>query len=298
MALVGGHINRYHAKGKRPNILAHIKVAQQEAEDEAKFPLGVVSIFVGGPKNREITLNEDERIELREFIEETGLQVIAHSSYSANSWSKGDPDAAHFIREELEVCQEAGIRGLVVHLPKAPISQTMKYIARLFNPNAPDVRVYLETPAVNPKETYYETPAKLAALFTAIREQFDPDLEYFGLCVDSAHIWTCGVDVSDYASADAWLSELEKFADTIPHEVVMIHLNDSARALGVGPDTHAPLLRGKIWESYRDSPEKSGLAAFTDYAQRHDAPIILERKPKEMLTSDYLILRKLIPPAE
>ena len=75
----------------------------------------------------------------------------------------------------------------------------------------------------------------------------------------------------------------------------MIHLNDSERLRGVGPDTHAPLAAGKIWGSYRDNLAGSGLAAFTDYAQRHDSPVILERKPKEALKNDYLILRKLVP---
>ncbi|MCJ7670484.1 MAG: hypothetical protein MUP67_00335, partial [Acidimicrobiia bacterium] len=41
----------------------------------------------------------------------------------------------------------------------------------------------------------------------------------------------------------------------------------------------------------------SGLAAFTDYAQRHDTVAILERKPKEALLGDYLVLRELVPGA-
>lgn len=287
----GLHVSRYHATGARPSIVAHIDAARREAQIEAEFNVTVASIFVGGPKNRVINLQADERAPLRKYIASTGIRVIAHSSYSASPWG-GDPDAARYIREELGVCHEAGITGLVVHLPKAPIDTVMKYIARLYNPDAEGVRIYLETPAVVPKETYYETPEKLAALFTAIRE-LDPDLTHFGLCVDSAHLWTCGIDLQEYKSAERWFTGLEAVADIIPHHCVMLHFNDSLRPRGVGPDEHAGLGCGKIWEDFKDRIGDSGIAAIVDYAKRHGTPTVLERKPKEALKHDYLILRRL-----
>src|SRR5262245_3174127 len=296
MALIGPHVNRYHAQGTRPDISEHIEVARREAEVEADFKITAVSIFVGGPHDRRINLREAEGARLAEYIDRTGIKVIAHSAYSAVPW-RGDPDAARFIREEAAVCQAAGVTGLVVHLPKAPVAQVMRYIARLYNPAAPDVRIYLETPAVTPRESSYETPAKLAALFRQIRASLDPELRFFGLCVDSAHLWTCGIDLQTYAAANRWLTDLEMVADVIPHAAVMIHLNDSERLRGVGPDTHAPLAKGKIWGEYRDRLGESGLAAFTDYAQRHDTPVILERKPKESLKNDYFVLAELVPGA-
>jgi len=292
--MFGPHVSRYHAAGKRPSIVAHIKAARQEAADAAGFSVTAVALFVGGPKNREITLTKQERSELRTYIRDQELVVIAHSSYAASPW-KGDPNAAAYIREELSVCQEAGIAGLVVHLPKQPIDVVMRYIARLINTDAPDVRIYMETPAVNPRATYYETPKKLAKLFAAIRKDLDPNLDVFGLCVDSAHLWTCGIDLQSYEAANQWLNALEEVASVIPADRVMIHLNDSLLPLGVGPDAHAPLAQGKIWVDYVSRIDKSGLMAFTDYAQRHDTPVILERKPKEALIGDYQLLRTMVP---
>lgn len=292
--MYGCHVNRYHARGARPSIAAHIEAARQEAEHDAGFKVTAVSVFVGGPQDRNITLHEEEGLELKGYLAQTGLRAIAHSSYSAVPW-RGDPDAARFIREEAGVCQAAGITGLVVHLPKAPVEQVMRYLARLYNPAAADVRIYLETPAVTPRETYYETPEKLEALFRAIRAQLDPELAHFGLCFDSAHLWTNGIDLRGYAAANDWLTRLEAIADVLPHDRVMIHLNDSLKPQGVGPDAHAGLTHGKIWEGYRGKLGESGLAAITDYAQRHDTPVILERKPKEALKSDYLIIRELVP---
>lgn len=295
--MYGIHVNRYHARGKRPSIVEHIEAASEEALAEAGFALKVVAIFVGGPKNREITLHPEERRQLREYIARTGIRVIAHSSYSAQPW-RGDPDAARYIREELSVCQEAGITGLVVHLPKLPVETVMRYIARLDNPAAPDVRLYLETPAVRAVESYYETPEKLAVLFRAIRAELDPDLRRFGLCVDTAHLWSANIDLQSYTAAAAWLRDLDVVADAIPPAAVMFHLNDSLRPRGVGPDAHAPLAQGRIWEGLRDNLAESGLAAVVDYAQHHGTPIILERKPKESLKNDYGILQKILVAAK
>jgi len=290
---IGPHVNRTHAKGRRPNITAHIRVAVQEAKN-AGIVMGVTSIFVGGPKNRKITLKVEERKELADYVTHTSLRIIAHSSYSASPW-RGSVGAAEYIKEEQAVCQSAGITGLVVHLPKLPIAEVMRYVGGIVNDDAPDVRIYFETPAVNPRASYYETPQKLADLFDTLRVELDPDLNKFGLCVDTAHLWTCGVDLQSYAVAEMWFANLESMSNIIPHDRVMIHLNDSIRELGTGPDTHTKLMHGKIWGDFIDTPTESGLAAVTDYIQRHDTVAILERKPMSAILDDYVILRKLVP---
>ena len=140
------------------------------------------------------------------------------------------------------------------------------------------VRLYLETPALLPKNSHYETPAKLAKLFEGIRKWVDPHLQYFGLCIDTAHIWASGVDISSFEKASEWLAGLEAVHHIIPPRAIMFHLNDIVNPLGSGKDEHAPLLMGAIWGEFNRCPEKSGLAAFLDYARRHSIPTILERK--------------------
>ena len=295
--MFGPHVSRVHASGVRPDISDHIETARREAEIDAAFRVTAASIFVGGPRDRKINLEPAEVAKLGEYVSRTGLKVVAHNSYSAAPW-RGDPDAAKFIREEAKVCQAAGVFGLVVHLPKLPVAGVMKYISRLVEPEAADVRVYLEIPAVRPHESYYETPEKLTELFGAIRGGPDAGLRHFGLCVDTAHLHTCGVDLRTYGEANAWLEALEAASDVIPHDVVVLHINDSARPLGAGPDAHAPLAQGRIWGEFRGRLGESGLAAFTDYAQRHGTVSILERKPREALLNDYRVLRELVPSAQ
>jgi endonuclease IV len=297
--MFGPHVNRYHATGKRPDISAHIEAARREAVGDADFRIGAISLFVSEVKGAlKTNLHPGERTLLKNYLVRTGIRAIAHSTYQAYPWG-GNPASAAFICEELKVCQEAGIEGLVVHLPKAPIETVMKYIHRLFEPTVETVRIYLETPAVVPKESYYDTPVKLATLFAAIRT-VDPDLARFGLCVDTSHLWVNGNDLQSFAAGDAWFRGLEEKKSEIPHNCVILHLNDSVTARGHGPDKHAGLGMGRIWEKYltRALPggiPASGLAAIVDYARRHGTPVILERKPKEALRLDYKILGQLAP---
>lgn len=149
------------------------------------------------------------------------------------------------------------------------------------------VRLYLEVPAVLPKNSHYETPAKLRVLFEGIRKWVDPHLQYFGLCIDTAHIWASGADIASFEDASAWLAELEALHWLIPPRAIIFHLNDNVHPLGSGKDEHDCLLMGAIWGKYHLCPEKSGLAAFLDYSRRHSIPTILERKARKAGSEHY-----------
>lgn len=273
--MFGPHVNRCYASGKRPDIVEHITIAMKE-EEKTGVKIKAVSIFVGGPKNKTITLKHAERESLRGFIAENGIVVIAHSAYSAYPW-RGDEASMAYIRNEQEVCQQAGISGLVVHLPKLPAEEVVKHIKSILNPNTPDVTLYLETPAVKPSESYYESPDKLNALFAELN---NPRI---GLCIDTAHLWTCGVPLRTKKEAMVWLALLAPVK-------MMFHLNDSLRERGVGPDTHAPLMKGKIWGDIEYS--ESGLSVFISFIRDHNIPCIFERNDPSTLIGDYMILAR------
>ncbi len=277
-------------------MTAHIKAAIAEAEREG-IELRSASIFVGGPRNRALTLRPAEAIELKKFVDASGVVVIAHGAYPDNEVWTESLRAGIFIRSEREVCQRAGISGLVIHLPAAPPSEVLPILPSLYTSSTPNVKIYLETPAVTPSNAYYASGEDLGDFFRQVRERFDADLSRVGLCLDTAHLWTSGVDIASYAAAEKWLEGLDAAADSIPPESIMMHLNDSLRPRGVGPDAHAGLADGKIWGAYRGALADSGLAAFVDYAVRNDTVTILERKPVEKLADDYRVLYALAPSA-
>lgn len=282
--MFGPHVNRYHASGARPPMGAHVAAAIAEAAAEG-FRVDSVAFYISEPRSLTLNLHSDERPALRSLLQELAGGAYVHSAYRAWPWG-GSPATAAFIREELKVCAEIGARGLVVHLPKAPIETVMKYAHTLLEPTAKGVRIYFENPAVVPKESYYDSPVKLAKLVAALRV-LDPNMERFGLCVDTSHLWVNGNDLQSYQAAKSWFDGL---VAACPSHCVMLHLNDSVTPRGHGPDEHAALTHGRIWSGYKSSVAQSGLAAVVDYAVSYEIPTILERKPKEMLRNDYRIL--------
>jgi deoxyribonuclease-4 len=68
--------------------------------------------------------------------------------------------------------------------------------------------------------------------------------ERIGFCLDTAHAWAAGIDVSEPAAIDTFLVD---FDDRIGLDrLVMIHLNDSKSELGSRLDRHEHLGAGRI----------------------------------------------------
>lgn len=299
--MIGPHVGRYYfsddtsSKNEQdPNIpkmtiTQHIKGAIKEAKSFG-YDVNFFQIFISGPQQLKLLLSDEEKDELRKFIRNTSkvpIKVIAHSAFAAYPWT-GMPYPAIFIKKELKVCRRAGLHGLVVHLGKQDIPEVMKNITNLMIDNCP--LIYLETPSLKPENSYYVKPDDIGLLFKAIKE-FDPEFKYFGLCIDSAHLWTSGIDIQSYENAAAWLSEIMK--QGIPTKNIIIHLNDSKTPMSSGIDQHAMLMEGLIWKSYIDAPKKSGLYAFLDFSYQYQIHIILERRIRDELIHDYCLLKSI-----
>lgn len=299
--MIGPHVGRYYfsddtsSKNEQdPNIpkmtiTQHIKGAIKEAKSFG-YDVNFFQIFISGPQRLKLLLSDEEKDELRKFIRNTSevpIKVIAHSAFAAYPWT-GVPYPAIFIKKELKVCRRAGLHGLVVHLGKQDIPEVMENITNLMIDNCP--LIYLETPSLKPVNSYYVNPKDIGLLFKSIKK-IDPDLEHFGLCIDSAHLWTSGIDIQSYENAAAWLDEIMK--QGIPTKNIIIHLNDSKTPMSSGIDQHAMLMEGLIWKSYIDSPKKSGLYAFLDFSYNYQIHIILERRIRDELIHDYCLLKSI-----
>lgn len=294
--LVGNHINR---DTRHLSITSYIKETISDYHAHS-LNMTTAAIFVSNPRGLQIILKEEEGEELKHFINKTKISIIAHSSYVAFLWTKEkakEDTYLKFVLKELAVCKEYHISGLVIHLPKEGILK-QKYIQKIMHKlinganKAGGPIIYLETPAIIPMYANYNTADKLSKLFHIIHKLGGSHL--FGLCIDTAHIWTSGNDISTYDGAKRWFTELMD-APYIPHNKIIIHLNDSERELGHGPDKHASLTKGKIWEKYqtRGQLKTSGLFFIMEFAKKYNIPIILERRNKEMLADDYIVLNKL-----
>ena len=258
---IGPHINRNFVK--KGDFKAHFEAAKFNHEYRT------FQLFVAHPKNKVIILKEPDIAFLKGISE--AYFICAHSSYVAQPW-KGNYE---FNLEELTTCKAAGIKGLIIHLPKD--KDIDEIIEILENMKTPGVRIYLETPAVI--KSNYDTPQKINALFDKLRA-IDPNLDYFGICIDTAHLHTNGIPLRTYENMRTYIDGLN-----IPLKCLMFHLNDSERELGKGPDSHAVLCRGKIWGGI--DKKVSGLKVLLDFIKLNQLPTILERDENELINVDF-----------
>jgi endonuclease IV len=163
-------------------------------------------------------------------------------------------------------------------------------------------RILLEPSGhVKPENSHYHTPEQLGELLRKIREGPDPGLSQTGLCLDTAHLWANGVDVSTAELALDWVGKFdEAFDDNVSSgrgsfdpRVLAVHLNDSYDVLGGARDHHAGLLIGNLWGG--KSARRSGLPAFVDLAKRRGSVTILERNPATLIPGDLCVLQGLDP---
>ena len=96
-----------------------------------------------------------------------------------------------------------------------------------------------------------------------ICESADPDL---GICLDTAHSFVAGYDLSTRDSVD---ETIEEFDDVVGLDTLQyIHLNDSVHPFGSHSDQHAHLGEGEIGED--------GIRAVVNHKALRDLPFVLE----------------------
>lgn len=272
---IGPHIDKVYEKNK--NMYENIKSALDYIYDNTGIKFNVISMFVFGPRSYTETLTEEDK----KYIPALNLGIYVHNSYITPPW-KMENKAIKGIVKQLILCDTIKASGFIIHLTKLDVENTITIMNKLLSENSFNTRIYLEIPALKPENSIYHNPSMLNELFKQGNKQF-------GICIDTAHLWSCGVDISDYKSAELWLSEIE-----IDPEYLLFHCNDNEKNKGQAPDEHSALFEGKIWSKYKDNLTESGLFTFIKYAKNNNIPVILERKPAKLLINDYVNIRQLI----
>lgn len=239
-------------------------------------------IFVTGPQNRKENIPESDYEAIKHLVAKEQMQLVIHGAYIDMPWSRTAREngevkpGVHNIRREMKIAQAIGATGVVVHLSSGAYDAlTLQYVLEKIGEDADygDCILWLETHTAKQSEFTYETPAKIRRLFEKVAA-CQPTFRV-GLCVDSAHVFSCGVALDNYDKTHEWLAGL-------PDVPLMFHLNDSKSSLGSGVDRHEELTMGKIWSAYNEDTgsmplSRSGLMAILDWAVEHNNVVILER---------------------
>jgi deoxyribonuclease-4 len=235
-----------------PMGMGLVRVAERASEIGAS----ALQIFSDNPTAwRRRAETPPDAAAFRQRLMELDIRPVAiHAAYLVNLAGPDDElfgRSVEMIRYELEHAPEFGARFVNVHVGSHRGSGLEAGIARLVD----GLERALDGPASNPDApllvlenssgggfTIGSTIAELAmALDSAAARGLDGHL---AICLDLAHLWGAGYDVSRPDEIDRLLEETDRAFGL--ERVVMVHLNDSRSVLGSRRDHHTHLGEGQI----------------------------------------------------
>jgi deoxyribonuclease-4 len=212
---------------------------------------------------------------------ERGLApIVVHAPYLINL---ATPDATIFDKSvillggTIQRASRFGARYVVFHIGShrgagvaAGIARIAEGLAHIL-PAAPEgVVVLLE----NDVGAGYEVGNKIEHL-AAVLDALPEHRERLGICLDTAHLWGAGYDLSTAEEVAGILAEVDRLVGL--QRLPVIHLNDTKTALGGHRDLHARIGEGIIPEA--------GLRALLRHPALQETAFILET-PIETLEDD------------
>jgi deoxyribonuclease-4 len=233
-----------------------------------------------------------EKVEIKAFLDHAQRaelrSVFAHANYLINLAATNPQFHANSLRalaEELTRADQLRLPFLVLH-PGAHLGAGeqagLDKIAASVNhvlasiPNA-KTRIALETTA-GQGSCLGHTFEQLAYIIANAREP-----ERLCVCLDTAHVWAAGYDISTEKGTRKMFAEFERLIGL--GRLAAIHVNDSKTARGSRVDRHEHIGKGKI-----------GVEAFRFIIRDHrfrKIPKVLETPKDKQLTEDVENMRVL-----
>lgn len=251
-----------------------------------KYPeVNTAQIFLGSPQGGSVVkLDSVEQNKIKTFIDKNDLLLFSHAKYVINI---GSPKAYsyHTLHEELEEIYKLSGIGTVVHCPKSTsigidnayknsIDAIRKVIHKTFlrggalqdKNKQKYLKIIIETAAGQGSEMFVRID-DMARFYN----EFTPkEKKYIRFCIDTAHIFASGYDISSIEGAKKYIDEFDKKIGI--KNVLLIHLNDSASVLGSCVDRHEVIGKGYITKQ-----GMSGMKYIIGIAKKNNIPMILER---------------------
>lgn len=280
-------------------------------------------IFAGSPLRDIIEMTDKDIAETAALIRREKVGLVIHAAYVDLPW-RGSSDKPQMVsRSCAAVADKLALAarlsyggfsvGVVVHLSRSSAELAIDVMAEIATKYMTAIAAADTAASIKPTlwleinvikaESHTDTfadPGRLRSLFDSIADE--PWPFFVGLCIDTAHIHSCGRSMSTYNDVVEYLTELG-VESTSTGDIqsfdnpIMLHLNDSELELGCGRDRHAALTAGYIWGNYAADGHAdladSGLAALMKWVVSNNITVILERQQDD-IEADVRILKRLI----
>jgi deoxyribonuclease-4 len=229
-----------------------------------------VQVFTQSPRTWRPTNHDPASFErFRERRHEAGIRsVLCHALYLCNLAAPKDDvyeKSVAAMRNTMEVGCAIGAEGVVFHVGShmgagmekglERVLPAMEQVLELSN----DTTWLLVENSAGAGGTIGRSLDELATLVERL------DHPRLGVCLDSCHLYVSGIDVTDRATLDALLDELDS---TIGFDRLRaLHVNDSKAPLGSNRDRHENIGDGLLGEN---------LGVFLGHPRLQDLPAVLE----------------------
>ncbi len=227
--------------------------AAKAAEIASQLGCTSIQIFASNPTGWRSTVgNPASQVAFAQATRDYGLDpVVIHAPYLINLASPDEviwQKSVSLLRWTLQRGELLGAASVVFHTGShrgsgvdAGLARIAEAIALILPETPPGVMLLLENDvgAGNSLGHNFEQ----ISMVLDVLPQYEDRL---GVCLDTAHLWGAGHDISNAASVQQLLQHFEDIIGL--NRLKVIHLNDTEMALGSHRDVHARLGEGIIGE--------------------------------------------------
>jgi deoxyribonuclease-4 len=253
------------------NVGAHASVAggvDNAVDEQLTYDGTCGQIFTHSPQvwqDPDLDADEIERFRSASDDHDLGPWVI-HASYLVNLATPKDglhEQSVASMQAELDAAADLGIEYVNVHLGahtgagvEAGLDNAAAALDELDVPDG--VTVLVESDA--------GSGTKLGGEFEELAAVLARSAQDLGVCLDTAHAWGAGYDLS---TAEAVAATVAEFDDVVGLEHLRcVHLNDSKHGRDTNKDEHAHVGEGEIGTE--------GMRAVVNHPDLRDLPFVLE----------------------
>lgn len=241
------------------------------ARDIKKYGINAIQIFTHNPRTGvKIAMDYSDVAKIT-----SDIKLLVHGPYNLLRVFMIPEEE---LKEQLKILEiqfkaaaAIGASGIVFHISKSTAVNTAMAI-KMILPLAEQygIQMIIESVACNTaaNKTYEST--KLINEVNKILKSHPLD-RFWSWCIDTAHMWSMGVEVANKHSFAQWLASIER-----PEKVSTFHLNGSSTGFKSGKDKHEIPFTSvdNIW--YNINPTESGVAALVEFATKYNCVTILE----------------------
>jgi deoxyribonuclease-4 len=250
---------------------AHTSIAggvQNAVEEQLEYGGNCGQIFSSSPQVwAGPSIDDADAAEFRELTAEHGVGPwVIHTSYLVNLCTPKEglrERSLASMQEEVDTADRLGIPYVNVHLGahtgagvEGGLENAVSVLDDIDVPN--DVTIVVESDA--------GSGTKLGGQFWHLGQVCDESRHDLEVCVDTAHAWAAGYDLSTPEGIEETVEEFD--SEVGLDRLACFHLNDSKHGRGTNKDEHAHVGLGEIGEE--------GMRAAVNHPELQDVPFVLE----------------------